>query len=243
MIASHPYSDRCRHPELGHRESHQVIGGAVATRTEVHDPGKCRPSAGPDQPRPGPAHPGRPSRSRTGRRPCSRPGGVEDVGSGPIGSRQLGGRQRFTLGPGVEPFGPHRARRLRSGHLEDQFGRFRHPESQFAGEYSSVGGVRSRSASVEVGDLAHPAPSHTLSPTGRSAGPTGRPPAPSVGSTRDRPPPPAAVRLDATRGRRRRSTPGSVSLRLYPHNELPAPDVVSELCAQAGLALEGDSTG
>ena len=31
--------------------------------------------------------------------------------------------------------------------------------------------------------------------------------------------------------------PGSVSIRLYPHNELPADAVVSELCAQAGLAL------
>jgi len=32
--------------------------------------------------------------------------------------------------------------------------------------------------------------------------------------------------------------PGSVSLRLYPHNELPADAIVSELCAQADLALE-----
>jgi alkanesulfonate monooxygenase SsuD/methylene tetrahydromethanopterin reductase-like flavin-dependent oxidoreductase (luciferase family) len=32
--------------------------------------------------------------------------------------------------------------------------------------------------------------------------------------------------------------PGSISLRLYPHNELDAPDVVSELCQQAALALE-----
>lgn len=31
--------------------------------------------------------------------------------------------------------------------------------------------------------------------------------------------------------------PGSVSIRLYPHNELPAGAIVSELCAQAGLAL------
>jgi alkanesulfonate monooxygenase SsuD/methylene tetrahydromethanopterin reductase-like flavin-dependent oxidoreductase (luciferase family) len=31
--------------------------------------------------------------------------------------------------------------------------------------------------------------------------------------------------------------PGSVSIRLYPHNELPADAIVSELCAQAGLAL------
>ncbi|HWE67683.1 MAG TPA: LLM class flavin-dependent oxidoreductase [Acidimicrobiales bacterium] len=31
--------------------------------------------------------------------------------------------------------------------------------------------------------------------------------------------------------------PGSISLRLYPHNELPAPEVISELCAQAGLGL------
>jgi alkanesulfonate monooxygenase SsuD/methylene tetrahydromethanopterin reductase-like flavin-dependent oxidoreductase (luciferase family) len=30
---------------------------------------------------------------------------------------------------------------------------------------------------------------------------------------------------------------GSVSIRLYPHNELPAERIVSELCAQAGLAL------
>ncbi len=31
--------------------------------------------------------------------------------------------------------------------------------------------------------------------------------------------------------------PGSVSIRLYPHNELPADAIVSELCAQARLAL------
>ena len=30
---------------------------------------------------------------------------------------------------------------------------------------------------------------------------------------------------------------GSISLRLYPHNELPAPEVVAELCAQARLGL------
>ncbi len=30
---------------------------------------------------------------------------------------------------------------------------------------------------------------------------------------------------------------GSVSIRLYPHNELPADAIVGELCAQAGLAL------
>jgi alkanesulfonate monooxygenase SsuD/methylene tetrahydromethanopterin reductase-like flavin-dependent oxidoreductase (luciferase family) len=30
---------------------------------------------------------------------------------------------------------------------------------------------------------------------------------------------------------------GSVSIRLYPHNELPAARIISELCAQAGLAL------
>ena len=30
---------------------------------------------------------------------------------------------------------------------------------------------------------------------------------------------------------------GSVSIRLYPHNELPADAIVDELCAQAGLAL------
>ncbi|HKA04766.1 MAG TPA: LLM class flavin-dependent oxidoreductase [Acidimicrobiales bacterium] len=31
--------------------------------------------------------------------------------------------------------------------------------------------------------------------------------------------------------------PGSISIRLYPHNELDAPGVVAELCAQAALAL------
>ena len=35
---------------------------------------------------------------------------------------------------------------------------------------------------------------------------------------------------------------GSVSIRLYPHNELPADAIVRELCAQAGLALEAAST-
>jgi alkanesulfonate monooxygenase SsuD/methylene tetrahydromethanopterin reductase-like flavin-dependent oxidoreductase (luciferase family) len=37
--------------------------------------------------------------------------------------------------------------------------------------------------------------------------------------------------------------PGSVSIRLYPHNELPAEDIVSELCAQAGLALDNGFDG
>jgi alkanesulfonate monooxygenase SsuD/methylene tetrahydromethanopterin reductase-like flavin-dependent oxidoreductase (luciferase family) len=37
--------------------------------------------------------------------------------------------------------------------------------------------------------------------------------------------------------------PGSVSLRLYPHNDLPAHAVVGELCAQAGLALGGAFDG
>lgn len=37
--------------------------------------------------------------------------------------------------------------------------------------------------------------------------------------------------------------PGSISLRLYPHNELPAEAVVSELCAQAGLALDSGFDG
>ena len=37
--------------------------------------------------------------------------------------------------------------------------------------------------------------------------------------------------------------PGSVSIRLYPHNELPADAIVSELCAQAGLALDSGFDG
>ncbi len=37
--------------------------------------------------------------------------------------------------------------------------------------------------------------------------------------------------------------PGSVSIRLYPHNELPAGDIVGELCAQAGLALRSGFDG
>ncbi len=36
---------------------------------------------------------------------------------------------------------------------------------------------------------------------------------------------------------------GSVSLRLYPHNDLPASAIVRELCLQAGLALEGGFDG
>ncbi|HMK62649.1 MAG TPA: LLM class flavin-dependent oxidoreductase [Acidimicrobiales bacterium] len=36
---------------------------------------------------------------------------------------------------------------------------------------------------------------------------------------------------------------GSVSLRLYPHNQLPADAVVGELCAQAGLALRSGFDG
>jgi alkanesulfonate monooxygenase SsuD/methylene tetrahydromethanopterin reductase-like flavin-dependent oxidoreductase (luciferase family) len=37
--------------------------------------------------------------------------------------------------------------------------------------------------------------------------------------------------------------PDSVSIRLYPHNELPAEAIVSELCAQAGLALDAGFDG
>jgi alkanesulfonate monooxygenase SsuD/methylene tetrahydromethanopterin reductase-like flavin-dependent oxidoreductase (luciferase family) len=37
--------------------------------------------------------------------------------------------------------------------------------------------------------------------------------------------------------------PASISIRLYPHNELPAEAVVSELCAQAGLALRAGFDG
>jgi alkanesulfonate monooxygenase SsuD/methylene tetrahydromethanopterin reductase-like flavin-dependent oxidoreductase (luciferase family) len=37
--------------------------------------------------------------------------------------------------------------------------------------------------------------------------------------------------------------PGSVSMRLYPHNDLPATEVVAELCTQACLALEGGFDG
>jgi alkanesulfonate monooxygenase SsuD/methylene tetrahydromethanopterin reductase-like flavin-dependent oxidoreductase (luciferase family) len=37
--------------------------------------------------------------------------------------------------------------------------------------------------------------------------------------------------------------PGSVSLRLYPHNDLEAAQIVDELCTQARLALEGGFDG
>ena len=37
--------------------------------------------------------------------------------------------------------------------------------------------------------------------------------------------------------------PGSISLRLYPHNELPAEAIVRELCTQAGLALDSGFDG
>ena len=36
---------------------------------------------------------------------------------------------------------------------------------------------------------------------------------------------------------------GSVSVRLYPHNDLPADLIVSEICAQAGLALDNGFDG
>ena len=36
---------------------------------------------------------------------------------------------------------------------------------------------------------------------------------------------------------------GSISIRLYPHNELPADAIVSELCAQAGVALANGFDG
>ena len=37
--------------------------------------------------------------------------------------------------------------------------------------------------------------------------------------------------------------PGSVSIRLYPHNELPADAIVREVCAQARLAFENGFDG
>jgi alkanesulfonate monooxygenase SsuD/methylene tetrahydromethanopterin reductase-like flavin-dependent oxidoreductase (luciferase family) len=37
--------------------------------------------------------------------------------------------------------------------------------------------------------------------------------------------------------------PGTISLRLYPHNELPAEAIVGELCLQAGLALDSGFDG
>jgi alkanesulfonate monooxygenase SsuD/methylene tetrahydromethanopterin reductase-like flavin-dependent oxidoreductase (luciferase family) len=37
--------------------------------------------------------------------------------------------------------------------------------------------------------------------------------------------------------------PGTISLRLYPHNELPAEAIVEELCLQAGLALDSGFDG
>ena len=37
--------------------------------------------------------------------------------------------------------------------------------------------------------------------------------------------------------------PGSVSVRLYPHNDLDAPGIVAELCAQARMALAGGFDG
>lgn len=37
--------------------------------------------------------------------------------------------------------------------------------------------------------------------------------------------------------------PGSVSIRLYPHNDLPADLIVGEICAQAGLALDNGFDG
>lgn len=38
-------------------------------------------------------------------------------------------------------------------------------------------------------------------------------------------------------------TTGSVSIRLYPHNDLAAPEVVAELCTQAALAVESGFAG
>jgi alkanesulfonate monooxygenase SsuD/methylene tetrahydromethanopterin reductase-like flavin-dependent oxidoreductase (luciferase family) len=51
---------------------------------------------------------------------------------------------------------------------------------------------------------------------------------------------------DETDGRRLPSAPfgpGSISLRLYPHNELAAEAIVRELCLQAGLALSSGFDG
>jgi len=53
--------------------------------------------------------------------------------------------------------------------------------------------------------------------------------------------PPPADR--STAGSTQPFAPGSVSMRLYPHNELPATEVVAELCVQSRLALEGGFDG
>ena len=36
---------------------------------------------------------------------------------------------------------------------------------------------------------------------------------------------------------------GSISLRLYPHNELAAVDIVDQLCAQAAIATDNSFDG
>jgi alkanesulfonate monooxygenase SsuD/methylene tetrahydromethanopterin reductase-like flavin-dependent oxidoreductase (luciferase family) len=46
-----------------------------------------------------------------------------------------------------------------------------------------------------------------------------------------------------TPGPSRPFEPGSISIRLYPHNELPFDAIVSELCAQARLALQNGFDG
>ena len=48
---------------------------------------------------------------------------------------------------------------------------------------------------------------------------------------------------DAASGPSRPFGPGSVSIRLYPHNELPADAIVREVCAQARLASENGFDG
>jgi alkanesulfonate monooxygenase SsuD/methylene tetrahydromethanopterin reductase-like flavin-dependent oxidoreductase (luciferase family) len=57
---------------------------------------------------------------------------------------------------------------------------------------------------------------------------------------------PVTAAHDAREGRRASVAPferGSISLRLYPHNELRAEEVVSELCLQAGVALDSGFDG
>ena len=96
------------------------------------------------------------------------------MGAGPGGPVEFGGHYRITLRAGIDPFGHDRARPVGRRHLQDQLGRFGHPEAQVAGGHPPVAEPGSRSAGGERVDLVHPGPSHARGgcPAEPRAGPT-----------------------------------------------------------------------
>ena len=182
---------------------------------------------------------------------------MEELHPGAVGPGQLDRRRgRLAVDPDLEPLGADSTGRGRRHDLEDHLARLHDLKSEIGGDdpYLRWGG-RWGSA-LGPGELAHHSLSHIRGRRRDGARYRLRARRPSrpgaVWSSRDwsrqcrwsRPStgggggPTSASRPSAIPFAR-----GSVSLRLYPHNDLAAPGVVSELCTQAALATEGGFAG